>query len=223
MSTASIYCRISDKNDNSLESQKLSCVKYCNTAKIPIKKIYMQTGTARQGNNCETLNVMIDDMNSKDVIIIASVCRFSRSVLDGLELLAKIKCKQIKIHSVTENLSYDTVHDRFNFRNHLNHAEYESDLISDRMKRSRKRSRKNVEYGFEHIDLDNGEIVVQKSSIEQHLVQEIKRRRKNGESRPSICDDFNNTNKFNRGKKWIPSKITSITSNKLGVITSSGS
>lgn len=214
MITASIYCRISDKNDNSLESQKILCVKYCNDAKIPIKKIYMQTGTARQGNNCETLNVMVDDMNSGDIIIISSVCRFSRSVLDGLELLAKIKCKKIQIHSVAENLSYSTVHDRFNFRNHLNHAEYESDLISDRMKRSRKRSRKNVKFGFEQIDLDNGEIVVQKSNVEQYLVKEIKKRRTNGESRQSICDDLNITNKLNRGKLWIPSKITLITANK---------
>ena len=211
MSTASIYCRISDKNDDSLESQKLLCIKYCNDANIPINKIYMQTGTARQGNNCETLNIMVDDMNSGDTIIISSVCRFSRSVLDGLELLTKIKRKQILIHSVVENLSYSTVHDRFNFRNHLNHAEYESDLISDRMKRSRKRSHKHVKFGFEQIDLDNGEVIVQKSNIEQHLAKEIKRRRKNGESRQNICDDLNKTNKFNRGKHWVPSKITSVT------------
>lgn len=211
MITASIYCRISDKNDDSLESQKMLCEKYCKDNKIPINRVYMQTGTARKGNNCETLNVMINNMKSEDIVVVSSICRFSRSVRDGLELLNRMQNKHIKIYSVVENLSYDTVHDKFNFRNHLNHAEYESDLISDRIKRSNKRSRVSTEYGFEQIDLDDGEHIIQKSTMEQNVIREIKRRRKCGESRQSICDDLNKKNKLNRGRYWNPSKITLVT------------
>jgi DNA invertase Pin-like site-specific DNA recombinase len=141
MSVANIYCRISANNDHSLDGQKRDCIKYCKDNNLTVNKIYVETSSARDGDNYETLKGIIEATPENGTIIVSSICRFSRNMLKALQILHKMEKKKIKIHCVNENITYDDVHSRFSFRNHLNHAQYESDLISDRVKRSKKRRR----------------------------------------------------------------------------------
>ena len=195
--TANIYCRISKKNNTSLESQKEICVNYCKDNNISVNKIYVHTGTARSGNNMKYLNAIIDEMNSGDMIIIPNICRFSRCVLEGLTLLHKMEKKGIKIYSVAERLSYENVFDKYYFTLELASSERESNIISHRLNVSRHASRKR-----HASDL---------STTEKQLITEVKRRRQIGENRQDICNDLNSRNDLYRGKDWKPDRITMVT------------
>jgi DNA invertase Pin-like site-specific DNA recombinase len=194
--TTNIYCRVSKKNNNSLESQKDRCVHYCKENNIPVNNIYFHTGTARNGNNMQDLHTIINEMNSGDMIIISNICRLSRCTLEGLKLLDKIEKKGIKIYSVAENLLYDGIYNKYYFTLELASAERESNIISTRLSTSTsaKRKRKASEL----------------SKTEKQLITEIKHRRETGETRQSICDDLNSRDILYRGVNWNLNRITMV-------------
>ena len=193
--TTYIYCRTSKKNSSSLESQRNRCITYCKDNNIPVGKIYVHTGTARNGCNAESLSSIIDELNKGDTIIVPNICRFSRNVLEGLKLLHKMADKGINIYAVDENLSYNNVYDKFYFTLELASAERESNMISHRLALSKTNKRKNTEL----------------STTDKQLITEIKRRRQAGENRKDICDDLNNRRDLYKGRDWVPDRITMVT------------
>ena len=213
MNNVIIYCRISDKNDGSLLSQKELCLKYCKDNNISPNKIIMETSSARNGKNYNTLLSAIKDMSNGDLLLISSVCRFSRKVLDGLKLLEIMESKNINIYSINENLSYKSVYDKFNFRNYLNHAEYETDLISERLLRGKKINKHQPKYGYEKMVMRDGTTHLQKCIHEQQTLLTIKEMKTLKKSRIEICEYLNNKNILYRGKKWTPAKITLVLKN----------
>jgi DNA invertase Pin-like site-specific DNA recombinase len=84
--------------------------------------------------------MIIDEMKEGDILIVHSVCRFSRNMLGGLQILDKLEKKKIKIYSVVDHVGYDSnnIYDRFRFRQIMNCAELETDKISQRIKRAKK-------------------------------------------------------------------------------------
>jgi DNA invertase Pin-like site-specific DNA recombinase len=166
-----------------------------------VNKIYVHTGTARNGNNTNQLYSIINDMNKGDTIVVPNICRFSRNVLEGLKLLYKMEEKGIKIYSVAENLSYEGVYNKFYFTLELANAERESNIISHRLNLSNNSTRKRK--------------MTELSTNEKDLITEIKKRRQAGENRQDICDNLNNRHELYRGRDWTPDRITRIT--KLNV------
>lgn len=195
--TTNIYCRVSKKNNNSLESQKDRCVEYCKDNNIPVNNIYFHTGTARNGNNMKDLHAIINEMNPGDMIIISNICRLSRCALEGLKLLDIMDKKGIKIYSVAENLMYDGIYSKYYFTLELASAERESNMISTRLSTSSHANRKRK--------------AAELSNTEKQLITEIKRRREIGETRQTICDDLNYRNVLYRGVNWNPNRITMVT------------
>ena len=74
-----------------------------------------------------------DKMKENDILIIHSICRFSRNLLGGLNILNMLEEKRLKIYSVDDHIGYDNIHDRFLFRNIINLSELETDKISHRV------------------------------------------------------------------------------------------
>ena len=180
-----------------MESQRDICIAYCKDNNINVNKIYVHTGTARNGCNTKSLYEIIGDMNKGDTVIIPNISRFSRNVLEGLRLLHKMEEMGIKIYSVDENLSYNNVYDKYYFTLELASAEKESNMISHRLNLSNKSTRKRK--------------MTELSTTEKQLITEIKKRRQAGETRQTICDDLNDRHDLYRGRDWIPDRITMIT------------
>lgn len=134
---AYIYCRISTKNGGSIQCQIDKCVDYCNSNNLDIKYVYNHVKSARHMKNKELLNVIVNEMESKDILIIHSICRFSRNMLGGLQILDALEQKSIKIYSVDDKVGYNDIHDKFRFRQIMNCAELETDKISHRVKQSK--------------------------------------------------------------------------------------
>ena len=70
------------------------------------------------------------------------------------ELIAKLETKKIVLSSVKENINLNTAFGKHSFRNYVNTAQYESELISERVKNSIKYRKANnihigkVPYGY---------------------------------------------------------------------------
>ena len=212
MNKSTIYCRVSNKNSFSIDNQKDKCIKYCKDRKIKVNEMRVHNGTARGGENSKSIENIINSMQEGDVLVVPSICRFSRNVTVGLSLFDRLMSKGAHLHAVDEDMVFTggNVYKRTTFIHLLNLAEAESNIISKRVNGSKKRKRSSVSYGYEYITVGD-ETVMQKVPLEQSTISEIKRRRGDGESRKSVCDDLNKRNILFRGRKWTPDRITRIT------------
>lgn len=150
--TVHIYARVSRSNRangvyGGLNSnvQIDECFMYCKNKGLDKDHkitVYDMEGSARNGDNIATLKNILDEMNKGDILVVHTIDRFCRSLLDGLKFLDELHKKGCKIVSVYENITYDpeNIYDRFEFRSILNHAELESDRMSVRIKRSKSKS-----------------------------------------------------------------------------------
>lgn len=224
MSQAIIYCRISQlkkyKNlpaELSLKSQQFICEEYCQKHNIKIHSIFHETKSARNIENLTQLNEIIKIITEDIVLIIAEVSRLSRNMQQALNLIHELNERQVIIHSVTENLTYGKlldIRDKFNFRQRLNQAEFESDQISERVNRSI-RYRKSVGayiggkpgFGYEcYIDKDN----IRKKKInelEQKIITNIQLLHRQGYTVEQIANYLNEHKLLYRNNLWTPQNI----------------
>lgn len=161
---AHIYCRISISKGGSQQYQIDKCVEYCNSKKLTINSIHKHVQSSRNMQNGKYLESIIDNMKEGDILIVHSICRFSRNMIGGLNILDKLEKKKLKIYSVDDNIGYDNIHDKFRFRNIMNCAELETDKISHRIKQSYEKKRKNIT-----ISYNNKKQKTQNKFIEQSL------------------------------------------------------
>lgn len=151
---AYIYCRVSKPSgrkfgggDESIDIQIDECIKYCREQGWPDKDILIRTQerTSRNGTNISSLENILGEMSSGDVLVIHTIDRLSRHVLKGVQFLEAIQSKGCRIASVNEHITYDNddIYGRFEFRNIINHAELESDRMGMRIRRSKKRKLDN--------------------------------------------------------------------------------
>lgn len=133
---AHIYCRISTNKGGSRLYQENKCIEYCKNNNLEIKAIHKHVQSSRHMQNRKYVESIINDMKDGEILIVHSVCRFSRNMIGGLQILDEMEKRNIKIYSVDEQVGYNTIYDKFRFRNLLNCAELETDKISHRVKQS---------------------------------------------------------------------------------------
>ncbi len=139
---AYIYCRTSIEKDFNNNYQMDECIKYCNDNNIEIGGVFNHVISSRNMKNGPYLEKIINSMTEGDVLIVYSVCRFSRNMLGGLQILDLLEKKGLNIYSVDERLSYVDIFERRKFRDIMNESELETDRLSNRIlqaKKSKKR------------------------------------------------------------------------------------
>jgi len=151
---AIIYVRVST-TEQDIDAQKFSCEQYCIQNKLNIKKIYSEKCSAFKNNSQPELYKLISE-NQNCNLIIFSIDRLSRNIKIGNDLIKQIKNKNITLISVKENINLNTALGKHHFRNYINAAQYESELISERVKNSIKYRKANnihigqAPYGYEY-------------------------------------------------------------------------
>jgi len=141
ISNALIYCRVSTPRQAhsghySLAAQFLACKSYCDSHNLPIKSTFHDVNSARDILKLPNLQSLASSSQSGDVIIFYDVSRFSRNVAQGISLLNSLSSKGVSVFSVKERCSYLETHDIHLFNILLCSSEYESRLLSDRVKQS---------------------------------------------------------------------------------------
>lgn len=144
MENCVIYCRISSKLQN-IESQEYACKKYCNSNNMHIVEIVHESCSGRDLKKLIHLNKLLKKYNNINLLIY-SLDRLCRNTVDGINIMKIIESKNINIISVSDNIELSTASGKYAFRNRMSSAEFESDLISERVRRSIKNKRENNEF-----------------------------------------------------------------------------
>jgi len=79
-------------------------------------------------------------------LLIYSLDRLCRNTVDAINIMKIIESKNINIISVSDNIDLSTASGKYAFRNRMSSAEFESDLISERVRRSIKVKRENNQF-----------------------------------------------------------------------------
>ena len=138
-----IYIRVSSKQQSnysegctSLEVQEQECRKYCEANDINVIKCVREVFSARKMDKMKGLHYLCSIASKGQKIYVYDISRFSRNTVEALNLLDTLEKKGVSIHSVTENLTYDSYTSRHQFRLQLCAAHYVSDICSEKVRAS---------------------------------------------------------------------------------------
>ena len=142
---AVIYCRISSKTQQhgiSLQAQELACRNLCADRSYRVSNVVHEIASASEighGSKVTMLDTILEDMKRNEdpkVLVVYAVSRFSRSAIGGMHKALILKSVQKHLVSCTEMIDLYTSAGEFVFTQLLNAAQFESKLISDRVKSS---------------------------------------------------------------------------------------
>ena len=138
-----IYLRTSSQNGEmqiSLVDQEKHCIDYANKNDMNIIGLLKDNGvSARDMKHQSSLNIICDAVKSQDNIIIYDTSRFSRNLMQGLDMMKKLKTLSVNVHFVNEKLvitNHSTADETLRFTNGISHAQYLSDVASEKVKSS---------------------------------------------------------------------------------------
>ena len=128
-----LYTRVSTGNQGSqsLDAQNQLCLNYLNSNGLTLSSSFREIGSAYSGNQ-SVLNFIINTFNNVNLYVL-NVSRFSRNVINGLEMLKIAHSKKITIHFIEENLVSSNRTHSHQIRVKLSESQHESEIISNRI------------------------------------------------------------------------------------------
>ena len=140
MNNAIIYTRLSSSNQSfnngiyvSIENQINKCIEYCNNSNISVSETITEIKSAKNIDKQNELLKILNE-NSNTNIVFYNITRFSRNTGQAINFVNKCIAKNIKLHFAEENFTIDHFMDLHRLRLGLSQAEYESNVISNRVR-----------------------------------------------------------------------------------------
>ena len=140
MNPAIIYTRLSSSNQSfnngiyvSIENQINKCNEYCQNLNMSVTQTVTEIKSAKNINKQIELQKILNE-NSNINIIFYNITRFSRNTGQAIDFVNKCVEKGIKLHFAEENFTIDHFMDLHRLRLGLSQAEYESNVISNRVR-----------------------------------------------------------------------------------------
>lgn len=204
-----IYIRVSSEDQN-YDAQKYTCEEYAFNNRLYIKKIYEEKVSAYKGFKQMQLAKLVRE-NKDCILIVFSVDRFSRNSRNSEELIKLMESNNINLISVKDNINLKTAFGKHEFRKLISIAQYESELISERVKNSIKYRKENgipigqIPFGFTKF---NTKIV--KDNNEQNVIKFIIKHSKTKSTPEKLSKDlFTLLKKLgNTDESMVPITIT---------------
>lgn len=144
MNKAIIYTRLSSSNQSynngiyvSIENQLNMCNEYCKKLNLEVVNSVSEIKSGKNINKQNELQKIISE-NSNINIIFYNITRFSRNTGQAIDFINKCIDKKIKLHFAEENFTIDHYMDMHRLRLGLSQAEYELNVISNRIKSNNK-------------------------------------------------------------------------------------
>ena len=132
------YYRVSSKNQkdgHSIDQQREACNNYCKMKNIKLQGEVTEIVSARFMKNQDKLNNLINLIQNCNLVFYEPT-RLSRNPEDYHKLLKLCDSKNITLHSVNPNLISDNNNDKRLLATGVVDGQFESDFISNRMKKS---------------------------------------------------------------------------------------
>ncbi|HCT6247488.1 MULTISPECIES: recombinase family protein [Citrobacter] len=118
------YARVST-NHQDTELQRLAL------ESVGCDHIFEEHASGRKSNR-PVLKRLITTMQAGDELVVWKLDRIGRNVLHALLMFQQLQEKGVNFRSITDGVDLRTASGRYNFRNILSAAQYESDLNSER-------------------------------------------------------------------------------------------
>ena len=132
---AVIYLRVSTRDKQDIQTQRKVCLDYCEREGIEVLKEYADVGVSGSKESRPQFDLMLRDMRNKmfDTIIVHKLDRIGRSISHLLKLFEEFKKKKISFISVTQSINTTTPEGRMFLHMLMVLAEFERELIKDRV------------------------------------------------------------------------------------------
>jgi DNA invertase Pin-like site-specific DNA recombinase len=143
--TAGIYLRVSTRDRQDINTQRLALQEYCEKEKLNDVKWYEDVGESGAKDSRPAFNNLLEDMRNKnvDLIITYKLDRIGRSLQHLLQLFQEFKNRNIKFISITQTfLNTDTAEGKLILHILMTLAEFERELNIDRIRSGIKRAKK---------------------------------------------------------------------------------
>jgi len=137
MRKVAIYCRVStNMQENGLLSQKRELIEYCKRRGIENYILFEDFGISGAKKSRPALNEMMEKVNNGEIgmVIVYSFSRFARSMKHLLEALDTFREKETEFVSISEQIDTTSAVGSLIFRILASLAEFERELISQRVK-----------------------------------------------------------------------------------------
>lgn len=227
---AIIYCRLSKQKNNidvnningtSLESQQEECLKFCRNNNLKVREIICEICSAykinKNGSKQKKLMEILNLITSNDILIVWEISRFSRNIINGTRGMEIIRSRNAGIYIVNSRCGYPMTCEYYDIINKIIYAQQESDIISERIKRSIKTKRENGSYigsippyGKKIIKNDDKKYSLDINYTEQFIIEKIIKLYNEGKKNSDISDNLNSNNILRRNKKWTIYSIKRI-------------
>jgi len=211
------YIRVStDKQDNSVETQKEMLCSYSKIHGIDIDNYFIDFGiSGKETTRRKKYNELMDLVSGGKIttIITTSLSRWSRNTLDLLNSIDVLKKNNTDLVVIKENIPslktpmgmffVEILGSVYSLERRLT-SERTKDIITNKKKNGKVYSR--TPYGF---DRDDDELV--ENSYEQKVLRKINRLRDKGNSYLSVSRFLNRNNHLTKmGKKWSKENVYSL-------------
>ena len=138
------YIRVSTKEQNnglSKETQRNNIINYANSNNLHISNIVEDTGTAYNKKS----NILIDLItnNTHTNILVSRVDRFSRNVSYANDYFNIMKKNNNNLIAINEKVNSIYIPDKQNIMNYIISAQFESEILGNRIKESIKTRKSN--------------------------------------------------------------------------------
>jgi len=140
---AAIYARVSTQEQTTL-NQELALREYCQRNSIDIHEIYKDEGVSGSKTTRPALDKMLQDMRAGyfDAIIVWKLDRLGRSLQHLLDVLAELQNRGVRLIITEMGMDTGTPHGKLFFSIAGAFAEFERELIRERINAGLARARK---------------------------------------------------------------------------------
>jgi len=203
--------------ENSVETQKNIIEEYCERNGLELNEIIIDEGISGSGEKVndrvgyKKILKMIGD-GELDNLIVLSISRWGRSVLDICRSIDLMEKNNTKFYSIKENIDTSSIYGKFTLNLLSSLYEMELGLIKERTKDTLRVKKENnkvyskIPYGYDRV----GDDLVENSK-EDKMIRKMMRLRNSGKSYGEIVDYLNRNryknksgNKFSRGNvSWL--------------------
>lgn len=140
-----IYTRISSSQQISLEQQEEECLNFIRDRNYKVLDVIKEVSSARNFKKLGKLNSCIK--NSKNInLVVYSLDRLCRDTVEGILMTRYLTMNNINLVCVKDDIDLATAAGKHAFRQRLSAAQFESDLISERVKRANEFKRRHGHY-----------------------------------------------------------------------------
>lgn len=102
MKNCVIYARINNKNDDSIKNQEELLKLYSNEKKFNIKEVFVDNGYSGINFDRPSFKSMVDYVKTNDIdlIVVKSIDRISRNIIDTINFLKEMKDLNVEVNSI---------------------------------------------------------------------------------------------------------------------------